>query len=126
MKQQVLSKRRKISAELRIVKHHIIAIRTSSLKQAQVSLNLNAVTVSKTLILVAEFHSHADANGHAVESVGLRPLASWDCGFGFESRRPHECLSLVNIVCCHVEVSSTGRSLVQGSPTDCDASLDVI
>ena len=32
----------------------------------------------------------------------------------------------VNIVCCHVEVSATGRSLVQRSPTDCDASLGVI
>ena len=48
------------------VKHHIIAIRTSSLKQAQVSLNINAVTVSKTHILVAAFHSYADPSGHAV------------------------------------------------------------
>jgi len=31
----------------------------------------------------------------------------------------HGCLSLVNIVCCQVEVSATGRSLVQRSPTDC-------
>jgi hypothetical protein len=60
MKQQVIPKRRKISAELRIVKHHIIAITTSSLKQAQVSLNLHAVTVSTTLILFAAFHSHGD------------------------------------------------------------------
>jgi hypothetical protein len=29
-------------------------------------------------------------------------------------------------VCCHVEVSATGSSLVQRSPTDCDASLCVI
>jgi hypothetical protein len=66
MKQQVLPKRWKISAELRVVKHHIIAIRTSNLKQTQVSLNLNAVTESKTLILVAAFHSYADPSGHAV------------------------------------------------------------
>ena len=65
MKQKVLLKLWKISAELRIVKHHIIAIRTSSVKQAQVSLNLYAVTVSKTLILVAAFHSYADLSGHA-------------------------------------------------------------
>jgi hypothetical protein len=30
-------------------------------------------------------------SGRAVYSVGLRPFASWDCGF--ESRRGHECLS---------------------------------
>ena len=30
------------------------------------------------------------------------------------------------VVCCQVEVSATGWSLVQRSPTDCDASLCVI
>jgi hypothetical protein len=25
----------------------------------------------------------------------------------------------VSVVCCQVEISATGRSLVQGSPTDC-------
>ena len=30
------------------------------------------------------------------------------------------------VVCCQVEVSATGRSLVQRSPTDCDVSLCVI
>jgi hypothetical protein len=38
----------------------------------------------------------ADAGGCAVWGVGLRPFVSWDCGF--ESRRVHECLSVVNIV----------------------------
>ena len=38
------------------------------------------------------------------------PLACWDCGF--ESRRG-ERMSLVSVVCCHVEVSVTGLSLVQ-------------
>jgi len=40
----------------------------------------------------------------------------WDCGF--ESRRQHWCLSLVSVVYCRVEVSASGRSLVQRSPTD--------
>ena len=53
-------------------------------------------------------------------SVGLRPLACWDCGF--ESRRGHGCLSLVSVVCCQVEVSATSRSLVQRNPTDCGVS----
>jgi len=33
---------------------------------------------------------------------------------------------VVIVVCCEVEVSATGRSLVQRSPTDCGASLCVI
>ena len=37
--------------------------------------------------------------------VGLRPLACWDRGF--ESQRGHGCLSVVNVVCCQVEVSAT-------------------
>ena len=58
------------------------------------------------------------------KDVGLRPLACWDCAF--ESRWGHVCLSVLRIVCCEVEVSATGWSLVQRSPTDCDASLCVI
>jgi len=43
----------------------------------------------------------------------LRSLACWDCGF--ESRRGHGCLPVWSVVCCQVEVSSTGLSLVQRS-----------
>jgi hypothetical protein len=39
-----------------------------------------------------------------------------------KSHRGHGCLSLVSFVCCHVEVSATGWSLVQRSPTDCGVS----
>jgi hypothetical protein len=31
-------------------------------------------------------------------------------------------LSLVSVVCCQIEVSGTGRSLVQTSPTECGVS----
>jgi hypothetical protein len=34
----------------------------------------------------------------------------------------HGCLSLVSVVCCQVEVSTTGWSLVQRSPTECGVS----
>ena len=34
--------------------------------------------------------------------MGLRPLACWDCGL--ESSWVHGCLSVVNVVCCKVEV----------------------
>jgi hypothetical protein len=63
----------------------------------------------------------ANPSGRAVYSVGLRPLACWDCGF--ESHRGHGCLSVVGVVCCQEEVSATSWSLVQRSPTDCGASL---
>jgi hypothetical protein len=33
--------------------------------------------------------------------------------------RGHGYMSVVSAVCCHVEVSATGRSLVQRSPIDC-------
>jgi hypothetical protein len=58
-----------------------------------------------------------EPSGRAVKYVSLRSLAGWDCGF--ESLRGHGCLSLVSVVCCQVEVFSTGRSLVQRSPTEC-------
>jgi hypothetical protein len=49
-----------------------------------------------------------------------RPLACWD--YGFESPRRHGCMSLVRVVCCQVEVSATGWSLVQRSVTECGVS----
>jgi hypothetical protein len=52
--------------------------------------------------------------------MGLKQLVCWDGGF--ESRRGHECLSLVSVVCCQVEVSATGWSLVQRSPNECGVS----
>jgi hypothetical protein len=39
---------------------------------------------------------------------------------------PGAWLSVVSVVCCQVEVSVTGWSLVQRSPTDCGASFCVI
>jgi hypothetical protein len=49
--------------------------------------------------------------GRAVEVGGLRPLACTDRGFKF-----------VSVVCCHVPVSATCRSLVQRSLTECGVS----
>ena len=49
-------------------------------------------------------------------SVGLRPLASWDCGFEF---RQGAWMPVVNFVCCQVDVSEMDRSLFQRSPTEC-------
>ena len=43
-----------------------------------------------------------------------------------KSRRWHGCLSVVSVVCCQVDVSATGRSLVQRSPTDWGVLLCVV
>ena len=53
---------------------------------------------------------------------------AWICGLalagvaGSNPARGHGCLSLVNVVCCQVEVFATGRSLGQRCPTGCGAS----
>ena len=36
----------------------------------------------------------------------------------------HGCLSFVSVVCCQVEVSASGRSLVQMNPTECGVSSE--
>ena len=46
------------------------------------------------------------------EIMGSNPTGAW--------------MFVVSVVCRQLEVSVTGRSLVQRSPTDCDASLCVI
>jgi hypothetical protein len=59
-------------------------------------------------------HPWADFSGLAVQGVGLQPLAC--CDRGFESRGRHGCLSVLSVVCCQVEVSALGWSLVQRNP----------
>ena len=51
------------------------------------------------------------------EFAACRLLGCWDCGF--ESCRGHASLSLVSVVCCQLEVSESGWSLVRRSPTEC-------
>jgi len=63
----------------------------------------------------------AGAGGLEVSGADLRPLACWDCGF--EYRWEYGCLCLVSVACCQVEVSATGRSLVQ-SPAEGVACLN--
>jgi hypothetical protein len=51
----------------------------------------------------------------------LRRESRTSCLLGLRIRIPPEAwhLSVVNVVCCHVEVSALGWSLVQRNPTDC-------
>jgi hypothetical protein len=69
-------------------------------------------------------HNYADPSSRAVKCVGLRPFTC--CDHGFESHRGHGWFSVVNVVCCQVEVSATDWSLAQRSPTDCGALLCLI
>jgi hypothetical protein len=50
----------------------------------------------------------------------VRSLAFWDCRF--ESRWGNGCLSVVNVVCCLVEVPAAVRSLVQRNSTESEMS----
>jgi hypothetical protein len=77
----------------------------------------NAILHSTYNILPQLKFVYADPSGRAFKDVGLRPLTCWDCDF--ESCRGHGYLSVVSVVCCQVEVSVTGRSPVQRSPTEC-------
>jgi hypothetical protein len=67
-----------------------------------------------------ERENECNPSGPAVYGVSLRPLICWDCGL--ESLQGHECLSVEKVVCCQVEVSAMGQSLVQRSPTECGVS----
>jgi hypothetical protein len=64
---------------------------------------------------------NAGPSGRAVYlirgSKAPRVLRSW-----VRIPRRHGCLYVVRVVCCQVEVSATGWSLVQRSPTDCGTS----
>jgi hypothetical protein len=59
---------------------------------------------------------------------GLRRSSTDSRLLGLRVRIPvgHECVSLVSVLCCEVEVSATGRFLVHRSPTDCGVSEYVI
>ena len=61
-------------------------------------------------------------------TVSAARFKAWICCLslaGIVSSNPtgeHEYLSLVSVVCCQVEVSASGLSLIQRSPTECDVS----
>jgi hypothetical protein len=61
-----------------------------------------------------------------VLAIGLWPLTFSDCEYECWGGGC-DCLSFVNVVCCHVEVSAMGQSFIQSSSTKCMCvSLSVI
>ena len=65
-----------------------------------------------SVVSIQYFRCLADPSGRAI--------SCWDCRS--ESRRGHRCLSLVSGVCCQVEVSVSGPSLIQRNPSECGVS----
>jgi hypothetical protein len=61
-----------------------------------------------------------ESNPRSEQVNGRRPLTCWDCGF--DSPQGHGYLSVVSVVCCQVEVSTTCWSHVQRTPTEYDVS----
>jgi hypothetical protein len=64
-----------------------------------------------------EQRKFGSVEGEVPVPVGLPPLACCDCGF---ESPPGAWISIVSFVRCQVEVSASGWSLVQRSPTECD------
>jgi hypothetical protein len=94
-----------------------VQLQSSEVKITQSCLCKSTVCIEVTWNIIKDHNNRtADSSGCAIQSLGLRPFACWD--FRFESRRGHGGLSLVSVVCCWVQVSATGRSLVQSSPTE--------
>jgi len=103
---------------------------TKSLKKTRISVYPNTALRSIILHCFSELvelswnmwltKTRADPSGLAVWGVVLRSLACWDCEF--ESRRGHGFLSLMSVLCYQVEVSASGWSLLQRSPTECGVS----
>ena len=59
----------------------------------------------------AAARSKAWVYGRSLAGIAGSNFAGW-----------HECLFFVRAVCCKVDVSASGLSLVQRSPTDCGVS----
>jgi hypothetical protein len=64
---------------------------------------------------VKRFAAHR--SGRAVYDIILHSLALRD--YGFESHGGRGYLTLVGVVCCEVEISASGSSLVQRNRTEC-------
>ena len=62
----------------------------------------------------------ADSKVREVKRVGFLPFVCWECRF--ESHWVHGGLSLMNIVCCQVQVSASGWSPFQRSLIECGVS----
>jgi hypothetical protein len=63
-----------------------------------------------------------NGRSHWLRGLSRGSAAARLLGLLFESRQGHGCPFLASVVCCQVEVSASGQSLVQRSPTECGVS----
>ena len=70
------------------------------------------------------FRDVSNINGLSQWPHGLRRGSVVSCLQGLRVRIPpgYGCLWLVGVLCCQVEISASGRSLFQRSPTECGVS----
>jgi hypothetical protein len=94
------------------------------------SVTLNQQTFSHLTLLtsVLILSSHLRLRCRFQWPRGLRSRYASERLLGSWARTPPEAWMFVSCecLCCQVEVSATGRSLVQTSPTDCGVCLSVI
>lgn len=95
----------------------ILEVQTSGCHASLIMFVLhNNVKVFRKTVCLGQYNP----NGCVVWGMGLQSITCWNCRFKFH--RGHGCLSSVSDVCCQAEVSASGRSLVQSSPTECGVS----
>jgi hypothetical protein len=80
-------------------------------------MDVCVVLVVRTVWNVKWHEGRKDLNSTKMDQRGKTPDRQKK-----KSHRGHGCLSVVSVVCCQVEVSATGWSLVQRSPTECGVS----
>jgi hypothetical protein len=82
-------------------------------------MDVCVVFVVRTVIGNVKWHEgRKDLNSTKMDQRGKTP----DRQKKEKTRQGHGSLSVVSVVCCQVEVSATGCSLVQRSPTECGVS----
>jgi len=95
-------------------------VRHNQVNQNEIYKILPRWTLCNTHKHISYWFTETNVCSRAVWVV-LQPLFCWDCGF--KSRRgAWKSVSCECGVCCQVEVSTSGRSLVQRSPVECGVS----
>jgi hypothetical protein len=78
----------------------------------------------RRVLLKEQYLLRADPSGREVQGEGLRPFPCWDCEF--DSRRRHEFLSLLSVVCSQVKGLCDGSIPHPEKSCDCTVSFCVI
>jgi hypothetical protein len=83
-------------------------------KSSKILYKVNVRTSKANVTLVCVSKTHANPSDHTAYSVGLLPLAGWNCGF--ESCQECVSLGLVSIMWYQLEVCVMSPTLTQRIP----------